>query len=96
MLSLEQEGRVTLIDVRPYEEYAAGHVQGAISVPLSDLDQKLHEIPRDRLVVAVCRGSYCRLADAAVGILQERGFEAVRYAEGILELRGAGSPLVNE
>lgn len=91
---LEREGRVTLLDVRPPEEYAAGHIRGAVSMPLAELERRIDELPRDRLVVAVCRGRYCRLADAAVHVLQERGFEAVRYSEGILEWRGEGRELV--
>lgn len=96
LATLEQEGRLTLIDVRPSEEYAEGHMGDAISVPLDELEERLSELPRDRLVVAVCRGTYCRLADAAVDILQRRGFEAVRCAEGMLEWRGSGGRLVRD
>lgn len=90
LAGLGQDGHVALIDVRPREEYAAGHLPAALSVPLGELPRRLDELPRDKLVVAVCRGRYCRLADAAVRILQQHGFDAVRYAGGMLEYRGVG------
>lgn len=83
-------GEVVLIDVRPPLEYAHGHLAGALSLPLEELAARLHELPRDRPIVAYCRGAYCLFADEAVALLREHGFEALRleggwpewYAEG--------------
>jgi rhodanese-related sulfurtransferase len=89
-----KNGDVTLIDVRPVLEYAAGHIAGALSVPLDDLNSRLREIPRDRPVVAYCRGPYCVLAVDAVEQLRVRGYEARRFADGLPTWRVAGWPVV--
>jgi rhodanese-related sulfurtransferase/DNA-binding transcriptional ArsR family regulator len=78
-------GEVFLIDVRPSEEFAHGHLPGAISFPPETLESRLYELPRDRPIVAYCRGSYCLFADEAVALLRERGFEAHRLDGGWLE-----------
>ena len=83
-------GGVTVLDVRPPEEYRAGHLPGARSVPLSELRARLREIPRDRDVVAYCRGPYCVLAVEAVRLLREEGFAAHRLESGPPEWRRAG------
>lgn len=83
-------GGVTVLDVRPPEEYRAGHLPGARSVPLSELRARLREIPRDRDVVAYCRGPYCVLAIEAVTMLREEGFAAHRLESGPPEWRRAG------
>ena len=88
-----QEGRIVLIDVRPVEEYEAGHIAGSLSIPLGDLDRRLSEIPREKEVVAYCRGPYCVLAAEAVRRLREKGFRAVRLADGYPEWRDAGMPV---
>ena len=88
-----KRGAVTVLDVRPREEYAAGHIPGAVSVPLADLKKKLSAIPRSREVVAYCRGPYCVLAIEAVKILRARGFRAVRMDEGVPEWRARGLPV---
>jgi len=88
--TLVSEHKVTVIDVRPPEEYSAGHLPGAQSVPLESLKERMEEFPRERPVVAYCRGRYCLLADIAVDVLENSGFEATRYADGVIEWRDAG------
>ncbi len=85
-------GEVTLLDVRPPEEYRAGHIPGALSVPLGHLTERLRELPESSLV-AYCRGAYCVLAHDAVTLLTSRGRDARRLEDGILEWRLAGLPL---
>jgi rhodanese-related sulfurtransferase/predicted transcriptional regulator len=80
----------TLLDVRPGEEFAAGHLPTAINIPLRDLPRRLRELPKSREVVAYCRGAYCVLAFEAVALLRKRGFTAVRLEEGFPEWRAAG------
>lgn len=84
---------VTLIDVRPGEEFAAGHLPSAINIPLRDLSRRFREVPRNREVVAYCRGPYCVLAFEAVALLRKRGFAAVRLEGGYPEWRAAGLPV---
>ena len=81
---------VTVIDVRPVEEYRAGHIPGAISVPLKDLESRLAELPMDKEVVAYCRGPYCVLALQAVESLHARGYRAVRLEDGVPDWRARG------
>ncbi len=83
-------GEVTVIDVRPREEYVAGHVPGAISLPLADLNQRLRDLPKGRDIVAYCRGPYCVMALDAVDTLRAKGFRAHRMEDGILEWRARG------
>lgn len=75
-------GSAVLLDVRPTVEYEAGHIRGALSVPPEDLPSRIDELPRDRIIVAYCRGAYCHFADEAVALLRERGFEAHRLDGG--------------
>jgi rhodanese-related sulfurtransferase len=86
-------GEVILLDVRPEEEYRAGHLPGAVSLPLLQLEARLAELPADREVVAYCRGPYCLMSLDAVELLRARGFRAGRLAEGVLEWRGRGHAL---
>jgi len=90
------KGAVTLIDVRPPEEFAAGHIAGAISLPLAELEHRLAELPRDREVVAYCRGPYCVLAIEAVTRLKEQGFTALRLSDGVPDWRANGLPVEYE
>jgi len=90
LLRKVRDGAVTVLDVRPREEYQAGHVPGALSVPLKDLERRLSELPRDREVVAYCRGPYCVLAMEAVEILRSRGFAAFRLEDGVADLQARG------
>jgi rhodanese-related sulfurtransferase len=83
-------GEVTLIDVRPREEHLAGHIPGAISVPLADLPTRLGELRKRRDVVAYCRGPYCVMALDAVDLLRRKGFRAHRLEHGVLEWRARG------
>lgn len=86
-------GSVLLLDVRPPEEYAAGHWPGAICMPLETLADRLAELPKDRTIVAYCRGPYCVLALHAVDLLRRRGFRALRWAQGVSDWRAQGWPL---
>ena len=85
-----KSGAVTVLDVRPVEEFDAGHLPGALSVPLGDLKRRLAELPRNREIVAYCRGPYCVMALEAVEILRARGFRAVRLEDGVPDWRARG------
>jgi rhodanese-related sulfurtransferase len=87
------KGEVTVVDVRPAEEYEAAHIRGAVSIPLPQLAKRLAELPRRREVVAYCRGPYCVLAVEAVKLLRGKGFKAVRLEEGILDWAALGLPI---
>ncbi len=89
---LKQE-EVVLLDVRPAEEYAAGHWPGAMSLPLDALTDRLAELPQDRTVVAYCRGPYCVLALHAAEALRQHGFRAIRLADGVPDWRARGWPI---
>jgi len=93
LLQRVRDGMVTILDVRPNEEYAAGHVPGALNVPLKELEQQLEKLPRNQEVVAYCRGPYCILAFEAVARLREKGFEARRLEDGFPEWQHAGLPV---
>lgn len=86
-------GDVLLIDVRPAPEYRAGHLPGAISVPLPELRNRLPDLPTDREIVAYCRGPYCFLSAEAVGELRAHGVRALRLANGFPEWKAAGWPV---
>ena len=86
-------GHVIVLDVRPDPEYAAGHLPGALHIPLADLAERIGELPRDHEIVAYCRGQYCVLAHDAVRLLAAEGLEARRAADGVLEWRVAGVPI---
>ncbi|MEU6579394.1 metalloregulator ArsR/SmtB family transcription factor [Nocardia sp. NPDC046763] len=86
-------GEITLIDVRPHEEYDAGHIPGAINIPVAELAARLAELPADRDIVAYCRGTYCVMAPDAVRIAQQAGREVKRLDEGMLEWTLAGLPV---
>jgi rhodanese-related sulfurtransferase len=88
-------GDVTVIDVRPPEEYVAAHIPGAISLPLTDLPARLDELPKRREVVAYCRGPYCVMALDAVDLLRRKGFRATRMEHGVAEWRARGWRVVS-
>jgi rhodanese-related sulfurtransferase/DNA-binding transcriptional ArsR family regulator len=94
LLERMRDGLVTVLDVRPPEEYAQGHVPGALNVPLDRLRETLENLPTDREVVAYCRGPWCVLSFEAVARLREAGFEARRLENGLPEWRRAGLPVV--
>jgi rhodanese-related sulfurtransferase len=82
-----------ILDVRPTEEYDAGHIPGAVSIPADQLSERLAELPTDAEIVAYCRGAYCVLAHEAVRLLTAHGRRAVRLADGMLEWRLAELPV---
>ncbi|CAM3761297.1 rhodanese-like domain-containing protein [Kibdelosporangium persicum] len=86
-------GGATVIDVRPHEEYTAGHIPGAVSIPLADLAERLAELPLDQEIVAYCRVAYCVFAHDAVRLLTAAGRPARRLADGMLEWRLADLPV---
>lgn len=88
-----REGEVVALDVRPPEEYAAGHIPGAVSLPVEELERRLEELPRDRVIVAYCRGPYCLFSHRAVEKLRSHGFDAHRMDEGVIEWEGRGYSL---
>jgi rhodanese-related sulfurtransferase len=94
LLRLVREEAVTVLDVRPSVEYNAGHIAGALSIPLKELQQRLSDLPRDQEIVAYCRGPYCVLSVMAVEMLRARGFNAVRLEEGIQDFRALGFPII--
>ena len=85
------ESRMTVLDVRPREEYEAGHYAGAVSIPMPELGERLHELPKDAPVVIYCRGQLCRFAREAADFLRARGFDARAVTEGIVEWRASES-----
>ncbi len=91
-----REGEAFVIDVRPAEEYRAGHLPGALSIPLEGLEARLAELPRGREIVAYCRGPYCVLAVEAVRRLRKKGFRAIRLDMGVWDWRAQGLPLETE
>jgi rhodanese-related sulfurtransferase/DNA-binding transcriptional regulator YhcF (GntR family) len=93
LLARARAGEVVVLDVRPAEEYAAGHIPGALSIPLEELAERMAELPDDAEVVAYCRGAYCVLAYDAVRLLHARGRKAVRLTDGMLEWRLAELPV---
>ena len=90
LLARVRDGLVTVLDVRPPEEYAAGHVPGAVNIPLHELEQRLDELGKDQEIVAYCRGPHCVLAFDAVARLREKGLKARRLEDGYPEWKTAG------
>ncbi len=86
-------GDLVVIDVRPAEEYAAGHLPGAVSLPLEELPRRIRELPKGKEIVAYCRGRYCAYSHAAVELLRKRGFRARRLEEGLPEWEAARLPV---
>jgi rhodanese-related sulfurtransferase len=93
LLAKVRDGAVTVLDVRPPEEFHAGHLPGALSIPLKELERRLSELPRDREIVAYWRGPYCVLAVEAVEMLRARGFTAFRLEDGIPDWQARGYPI---
>jgi rhodanese-related sulfurtransferase len=88
-----KDGMVTVLDVRPEDEFAAGRVPSALNIPLHDLARRLRDLPRDQEIVAYCRGPYCVLAFEAVALLREHGFKVRRLEDGFPEWKAAGLPV---
>jgi rhodanese-related sulfurtransferase len=93
LLDRLERGDVAVVDVRPAEEFAAGHIPGAASIPLAELAERLDELPRDVEIVAYCRGPYCVFAPQALTILRAGGFRARRLEDGLPEWRLASLPV---
>ena len=93
LLNKVRDGAVIVLDVRPAEEYRAGHIPGALSIPLKKLERRLADLPRERDIVAYCRGPYCVLAVEAVELLRARGFRAFRLEQGVQDWRAEGLPV---
>jgi rhodanese-related sulfurtransferase len=93
LLDRVRRAEVIVLDVRPQEEYRAGHIPGAISIPLKELEAQLSMLPRDREIVAYCRGPYCVLAVEAVKLMRSQGLRAVRLEDGVPEWRAGGLPV---
>ena len=93
LLDRARKGLVTVLDVRPPEEFAAGHVPGAISIPVHELEKRIKELPRRREVIAYCRGPYCLMSYDAVLVLRKKGLKARRLEAGMPEWRAAGMPV---
>ena len=96
LLRRVRAGEAVVIDVRPPEEYAAGHLEGALSIPLDQLERRLAELPPDKDIVAYCRGRYCVLALEAVECLTEKGFGAFRLEEGVQAFQELGFRVVSD
>lgn len=90
LLRRVRKGEVTVLDVRPAEEYRAGHIPGAISIPVGELEARLKELPKNREVVAYCRGPYCVMAADAVDLLRKKGYRAHRMEQGVVDFRARG------
>ena len=92
LLERAMKGLVTVLDVRPPEEFAAGHVPGAVNIPIHELEKRLAELPKRKEVVAYCRGPYCLMSYDAVQLLRRKGLRARRLEDGLPEWRMAGLP----
>ena len=96
VLERARKSLVTVLDVRPPEEFAAGHVPGAINIPVQELEKRIRELPKRREVIAYCRGPYCLMSFEAVEKLRKKGWRARRLENGLPEWRAAGLPVVEE
>jgi rhodanese-related sulfurtransferase len=90
---LQQGDELVILDVRPAEEHAAGHLPGGVSIPISELRRRLAELPRDREIVAYCRGPFCAFAHEAIQVLADAGLTARRLEDGLPEWQAAGLPV---
>ncbi len=90
---LQREGAVTVLDVRPREEYDAGHIPGALSAPVAELEGRLKGLPKRMEVIAYCRGPWCVYSVEAVEVLRQHGFRARRTDDGLPDWRAAGRPV---
>jgi rhodanese-related sulfurtransferase len=94
LMKLAKAGKIIVLDVRPEDEYLAGHLPHAISIPLDKLKSHLNKLPQDQQIVAYCRGPYCVLSGEAVRVLRSKGFAATRLGDGVAEWKAAGMPVV--
>jgi rhodanese-related sulfurtransferase/DNA-binding transcriptional ArsR family regulator len=93
LIERARSGKVVVVDTRPANEYAAGHISGAISVPIDDLQERLRQLPKSNEYVAYCRGPYCAYADRAVELLRANGRRARRLDQGFPEWKASGLPV---
>jgi ArsR family transcriptional regulator len=93
LVSRLRDDLVTVLDVRPEDEFAVGHLPGALNIPLAELERRLSELPKDREVIAYCRGPYCVLSFEAVAALRTRGYRVRRLEDGYPEWKAAGLPI---
>lgn len=93
LLDRARKGLVTVLDVRPPEEFAFGHLPGAVNIPIHELEKRLGELPKRKEVIAYCRGPYCLMSYDAVELLRKRGLKARRLEDGLPEWRVAGLPV---
>ena len=93
LLTLLQHGSITVLDVRPVDEFSNGHLAGARSIPLVELEQRLGDLPIDQEVIAYCRGPWCMMSFEAVELLRSYGFKVRRLEDGFPELKTAGLPI---
>ncbi|MFH1989083.1 MAG: metalloregulator ArsR/SmtB family transcription factor [Pseudomonadota bacterium] len=95
LLAKARSGDIVVIDVRPETEYAAGHLPCARSIPLSELEKRLADLPPGKEIVAYCRGPFCLMSDEAVKLLRQRGFTAHKISDGLTEWSAGGQPIEN-
>jgi rhodanese-related sulfurtransferase/DNA-binding transcriptional ArsR family regulator len=93
LLDRARRGLVTVLDVRPPEEFAAGHVPGAVNIPVQELEKRFRELPKRKEIIAYCRGPFCLMSYEAVQLLRKRGMKARRLQDGMPEWRIAGLPV---
>ena len=93
LLERVRKGLVMVLDVRPSEEFAAGHVPGAVNIPIDELEKRLRELPKRKEIVAYCRGPYCLMSYDAVALLRKKGLRSRRLEDGMPEWRVAGLPV---
>lgn len=93
LLQRLRDGEVVVLDVRPPAEFAAGHIPGARSVPLAELERALRTIPKSKEIIAYCRGPYCGLSEKAAALLRRRGYRATSIHDGVVDWREAGLPV---
>lgn len=93
VLERAKKGLVVVLDVRPAEEFSAGHLPGAVNIPIHELQKRLKELPKRKEIIAYCRGPYCLMSYEAVSLLRDKGMKARRLEAGLPEWRAAGLPI---
>lgn len=95
LLERIEQGNAIILDVRPREEYEAGHIVSALSIPQNELLEKLKSLPKNKAIIAYCRGPLCAMADDAIKLLHEHGYRAARFEAGYPEWKNSGLPIEN-